>query len=248
MTFLGKLLVYMTVLCSFVFLALAAAVYLISPDWGWDVKHARKEFGQPIPSEIEKRKPIVSELARVKSRARAAWEEASKKLATIETEIPENQLLYSDELARIDTGEPQDLKALQKSKPWLFENDPKTGKPPFQFGGIDNTYDGYLRQLNQLLGQIKKTRDEVNLVIKDEQDLTEQLNGKMDAMGKQEKGLYALIGLEEEVRKRAQEELEDLRPSYFEELALSQLLLKRQASLRARVEELKTTQKDKPQE
>jgi hypothetical protein len=244
MTFFGKLLVLATVLGSFVFLGLAAGVYLNSPNWGWDPKEARKEFGTVIPSEIDKRKPIISELAQARGRAKAALADAKASLAKVEADIPKLQLQYSDELTRIRSGAGMTQKQLLDAKPWLF--DVKTKKPLFQFGDIEKSYLEYSRQLTKLLDESKKKQEEVETVIKEEKDLTEQLNGKMNAMGKREKGLYALAGLEEETRKRAEEELEELRPAYYEELALSQLLQKRQASLKSRVEELKTTGSEKP--
>jgi hypothetical protein len=244
MTSLGKALVLATVFFSLVFLAIAANIFLNSPNWGWDSKHARKEFGTPIPSEIDKRKPLISELAQARYRALEGWKEASKRLAKLEIEIPQYQLQYADEQARLRTGDPMDQKALAKLKPWLFEKDPKTGKPLFDFGEVDNTFNGYTKVLNGLLANTKKKRDEVDAVIKEEQALTEELNGKVDATGKQEKGLYALIALEDDVRRRALEEIEDIRPGYFEALIYSQDLLKRQRALKARIAELKSAAGD----
>jgi hypothetical protein len=248
MTRFGKILVMLTVVFSFLFLGLSAAVYLNSPNWGWDPKHARKEFGQPIPSELDKRKPIITQLGQVKSRAVVAWNDGSKKLADIERAIPIYQYRYAEELARIRaSADAINPKALVELPPKDMWKDPRTGKLVFEFGETSNSYLKYLGQLKTLLGEIQAKRTEVEAAIKEEQKVTEELNGKMEG-GKLEKGLYALMGLEEEVRRRAEEELEDLKPIYYEEQLHSQSLLRRQAALNARIEELKTTSKTKPAE
>ena len=73
----------------------------------------------------------------------------------------------------------------------------------------------------------------------------EELIGKKDEAGKRQKGLYALVILEQEVQRRAQEELGDLKPTYYQELVDSQSLLQRQESLQYRLRQLENVEVSK---
>ena len=171
-------------------------------------------------------------------------------LAKVEADIPKLRTLQYSETSLTRTAPARGMTKtqLQKEKSWLFEEDAKTKKPLFEFGDIENSYLEYSRQLTKLLDESKKKQEEVEERHQGSKRSLDRssLNGKVNATGKREKGLYDLASAEEETRKRAEEELEELRPAYYEELALSQLLQKRQASLKARVEELKTNPSDQP--
>ena len=64
------------------------------------------------------------------------------------------------------------------------------------------------------------------------------LNGKTVG-GIKEKGIYDLINREREIRQAAQDELDEVKPKYYQELVGSQDLLERQKQLRLRVQQLK---------
>jgi hypothetical protein len=243
----GKLFVVINLFLSLLICTYSAAIYLGSSNWGWEGKQARKEFGEVIPSELEKRKPILAKLAREKQLALAAWQTARDKLAKTETLVVDNQLKYAAALKEIRSedwskkgkgGKPFTLDDLKRDKPWLFEINPKTQKPYFTFGPIANSYKQYNDELTTVVNSIDKVRNQINDKIARQKKLTDQLNGTVGATGKKEKGLYDLIAVEKSIRQRAEEELADLKPGYYEELVESDLFLKRQQQLLARIDEL----------
>jgi hypothetical protein len=243
----GKIMVLTTVAFSLVFCAYALAIYVQPINWGWAAKYKQKEFGKDVPSELEKRQAALKKLADEKERAVRAWTAASDTLAQTEAKIAYNQYWYAQQLERIQSGKDADvgkdpIKDLKYDAKGLVELDtPKdrTGKPVFDRVVAKKAYDSLVKDLNNLLTKIARVRDDIADIIKEEKNLTEELNGVIDAKGKQQKGLYALIDFERAVQNRAKEELEDLKPNYYQELVDSQLLLKRQASLKFRLNQLK---------
>ncbi len=234
----GKIMVFLTLALSCIFTAYALVVFTQSPNWGWDKAKAPKEFGQPVPSELDKRKAALERLAAERARALAALETARKNLALAEKNIAKNQLWYAQELEKVQAGKDFDIKSIQKNDAGLWEKEDADGKPKFGKVVAKKTYENYLTELRGLMVEITKLKDDVDASIVKQKNLTEQLDGATDKMGKKQKGLYALIEVERNVQKRALEELEELKPSYFQELVDSQLLLKRQESLLHRIKQL----------
>jgi hypothetical protein len=245
MTRLGKICVLVIVVLSLLCFLYGLGVYTYSIDWGWSANYTRKDFDQKIASEIDKRKATITELAAAQEAAAAGWKRARTELAKIETTIAPRQLQYTEELARIQGGKDLTLAELEKQMPWLkkdfpglWEKDPRTGKPAFDSDAA-KAYHGYLTKLYGVFTDIKTVRDDIDKMIAKQKELTEQLVGKVDNAGKRQLGLYALITKEQDVQKRAREELKDLKPQYYQERIESQVLRDRQDSLRSRLEQLK---------
>lgn len=245
MTTLGKTLVLVIVALSIPCFLFGLGIYSYSIDWGWTTDYTRKVFDQKIASEIGKRQAVLAELADAQNRALIAWKRAQTELAKTESTIASRQLQYTRELERIQAGESISVEDLNHQKPWLFKKNPRTGKPFFD-SDATKSYHGYITDLNAVLTKVNTVRTQINKVMADQKRLTEELIGKDEGGGKQGKGLYALITMEQDVQKRAREEVNDLKPLYYQELIAGQVLRDRQDSLRYRLQELenlKTTKK-----
>jgi hypothetical protein len=225
MTPLGKVLVLVVVGASLSFCSYAVAIFANRIDW---------------KAEVQRRDEILSQLGLAKQRAMMEWTYARDDLRGVEANIAGNQYWYDDTVDKIRSGKNFDIKDLKRLPNGEYDTDPKTGLPRFDKVISDKTYDGFLQVLNSLREEIKATNEKIDAKITAEKDLTEQLNGKYDPMTKKqlEKGLYDLIAHETDVGQRAREELEELKPKYFQELVDSQLLIKRRASLQARIKQL----------
>jgi hypothetical protein len=249
MTGFGKTLVLLTVALSLAFCGYAVVVFMYPIDWGWDPKYAPKEGGQTVPSRFTQRDEALKKLAQAKAAAIADWAAASHRLALAETDVAQRQYEYAQALARVQAGPDIIIRDLQKTRAGDYEKDPDTGRPVFGDKVGDKTFAGYLKELNEVLGQIEQARKKVTTMLTQEAELTEQLNGKTDpdTMKKTSKGLYDLIAHEVSVRKQAEAELEELQPGYFQELVDSQLFLDRQKQLLERIKELEGLGQRPPQ-
>ncbi len=263
MTILGKILTLILVALSLACFLVGLGIYTYSIDWGWTATYTRKDFDTKIKSEIDQRKDTLAELADFQGRNLAALKIAHQELqetehgfkhpdGTVEPSIAARQREYARELERIRAGADFTVQDLRKRKPWLFDKKqkpwldrkpwlakeaPRMGPPLFD-SDATKSYHGYVTELNSVLTKISTIRKQVDQVLADQKRLTEELVGKEDNAGKRENGLYALITGEQDVQKRAREEINDVKPLYYQELIDSQLLRDRQDSLRYRLREL----------
>jgi hypothetical protein len=234
MTFLGKAFVVAVVVMSLLCCSYALMNYTGAVNFGWQSKYARKEGNDPIPSELDKRKPVLDKLAKEKGRAVTDWVYARDNLAQTESRIAENQLQYTRDLERLQSGKDFDIKSLKRNpKTGQVDLDPKTGRPELDKVVAKRSYDRYLREWTGIINEMNKTQDEIQKTIAKEQALTEELNGKGG------RGLYALIDVERDVQKRARAEMDDLKPRLFQTLVDSELRKKRNRALTRRRDELK---------
>jgi hypothetical protein len=252
MTRAGKILVFTVLVFSLLLLTYAVVVFAGPVDVGWDPKHAHKELGQPVDSDLKKSQENVKKLDGVRKDAVPPWRQARRELADTEARIAENQLWYAYQLNRIrETGpvDPSGIQGLKTDAGGRLDLDkPRTGRPRFD-KLVDSkdkplftkTYQNYVKELDSLFSQIEdltKAGGDIVTLIKREQKYTEMLNGKTVG-GIKEKGIYDLINREREIRQAAQDELDEVKPKYYQEVVGSQDLLERQKQLRLRVQQLK---------
>src|SRR5437867_1945958 len=103
MTAFGKILVVINVALSLLFLSWSAMVFTQSVDWGW--KEPRKELGQKVPSELEKRKALSDSARKViEERTNVAFLNAQKELDANELTFTTNHLEYVKELETLKTA------------------------------------------------------------------------------------------------------------------------------------------------
>jgi hypothetical protein len=247
MTTLGKIFVLLIVVLSVLCLMYGLGVYTYSIDWGWSANYTRESLGEKVLSEIDKHKNTIRQLDEAQGQALAGLYRARADLAKAESPVAARQLMYAQELERIQSGKDITREELRKQKPWLFEKNPRTGRPYFDDDSKESkSYYGYVTDLKAVLARITAVRKDIDKLLADQKRLTEELIGKEDNAGKRQPGLYALVTREQEVQKRAREELRDLKPLYYQELIAGQVLRNRQDSLRSRLQELeslKTTKK-----
>jgi hypothetical protein len=240
MAVLGKILVLLNVLLSVLCLVFALGVFTNSINWGWKPEFHRQEFGTKVASELDKRKATLQDLAESRKRYSAAWLTARAKMIKSEANIAKDQLRYVKEVERIESGKESKIAEIttKNENQWLTEKNKKIGQPLFQ-GNLTKSYEGYRTEIAGLTKEITDMKEKILAIILDkEKDFTEKLIGKEEKKGKREKGLYALIRLEEEIQHRAEEEIKDLRDIYVQEQVDSELYLRRQRSLRLRLRQL----------
>jgi hypothetical protein len=251
MTTAGKILVFTILAFSLVFLAYAVIVFVGPVDVGWDKAHTRQQLGQPVDSELKKSEDKFKHVSTtVHNQAVAAWQTARRDLTETEARIAENQVWYNLQLSRLQVGPvtPDGVRDLKKDAAgrYVLEKapQPKSGRPVYDPAGkplYDKDYAKFVGELNGLFTKLKNLTDEktgeITLILQEEKDYTEQLNGKTEA-GTKEKGLYDLINRERDIQQRARDELAEVKPKFYQELVDSQLLLDRQKELQLRIKEL----------
>jgi hypothetical protein len=244
MSVLGKLLVLIIAAFSLICCLFGVGIYTYSINWGWQEKFNRSEFGTKVASELKKRQDAIKELGEGRKRAEAGWLPARTLMVNTEANIARDQLNFVEEMERVRKGPDLTVAQLAKKKPWLMEKQKRTGKALFE-GDIGKSYDSLVGEVNGVRKQMAKVRKDIQGVLDEETTLTEELIGKKDEAGKRQKGLYALVILEQEVQRRATEELGDLKPLYYQELVDSQTLLHRQESLQFRLRQLENVEVSK---
>jgi hypothetical protein len=239
---LGKGLVLVTAVLSVAFLAWAIAVYTQSIDWGW--KDPRKELGDRVPSEIDKRTAAVKQAAGFRARAEAGARDGRVNLALAEDDYTHNVLLYRAKLAELRGADGKiAIQPLKYVQGVLIRKDPRATAPPaFEekpLPGLDKSTAGYLKELDDLQAQLVAITAEIDNLIKKEKELTVNLNGQKDEDGKVVKvGMYELLEREKKTQEQIRAESDYLQPLWVEELSQAQFLLDRMGRLDQRLKEL----------
>jgi hypothetical protein len=239
---LGKGLVLFTVAASFLFLAWAVAVFTQTVDWGW--KDPRKELGERVPSEIDKRIAAVKEALRFKARAEAGAKNAQESLAIAEQDFPRNVLSYQAKLNALRTA-PGKIKVepLKLDKGVLARTDQRATAGPVYEGvvpGAEKSVAGYFADLKKVQLALDAATAQIKELTEKEKGLTETLNGLKDETGKAVKvGMYELVEKEKKTQEQVKAETEYLQPLWVRELVDAQLLIARMGRLNQRLEELK---------
>jgi hypothetical protein len=257
--YLGKTLVFVNLLLSVALLAWAVGIYTQKVDWGW--KEPRKELGERVPSEIDKRLVAWKEAQRVKAAVVGTSDPEGKKAPTgIAAEernlrryqflLPSNHLAYDVELKRLASVPGQiEIKRLDIDKGKLkvneanllpvFDGNVTYTDPSKKTLAVDQSYDTYRAHLRDIGQQIDAVTVAIKEQIKQEENLTRKLNGGK-AEGKEGRpGLYDLLLHEGKVQDELKKETAYVRPRWVRELVDVQLLLERREGLQERLDQLK---------
>jgi len=237
---LGKSLVLVTTAVSGVFLAWSIAVYTQTIDWGW--KEPRKELGERVPSEFDKRVAAVKETATFLERGQAVAGDAADTLAVAEQDYPTNVLLYRNKLAELKSADGkikvEELKYNNGVLARFPEKDPRATSPPV-FNGVvkdaEKSTAGYRKEFNKLDADIVAVTGKIDKMIKQEGELTINLNGIKGVKA----GMYELQEKEKTMQDKLQDTMDKLQPLWVRELVNAQLLLARMGRLDQRLDELK---------
>ncbi len=240
---LGKGLVLVTAVLSVAFLAWAVAVYTQSIDWGW--KDPRKELGDRVPSEIDKRIAAVKQAAAFRARADAGARDGRVNLARAEDDFTQNMVLFRAKLAELQGADGKiAIQPLKIEKGVLIRKDPRATAPPVfeekPLPGLDKSTAGYLKEFDDVNSQLVAITGEIDNLINKEKELTTNLNGQKDEDGKVVKvGLYELVEREKKTQEQIRAESDYLQPLWVQEVADAQFLLDRMSRLDQRLKELK---------
>ena len=236
-TNLGKYLVFANLVLSICFLGIAAGVASNRIDWPGTGKAGGAEAKAGIASKSEEIKKFQDAASAAYTRYLAALPDLLK----VEQDRPAKQKWYADQLSNLANGKDVAGKPfagpvgnlkyvngqLQLDKNGLPVLEPIQGLKPIP---------AMMADLDAVHMDVQKVMADVAKHIKEEERLTKEVNG--DPMAKT-KGLRDLLAEEVAVEKNLQGELEYLRPLRYNRQVEAALLLKRQASLKSRLDELK---------
>jgi hypothetical protein len=258
MTLLGKLLVFLNVVLSFVMLAWAVALFTHRIDWSNNAAKGDQPAGLLIAR--AKRTDDANAAANL---ANARWREAVNGndgkdnrpvragLLTWENRRDTDRVFYAAVLKAAVSGpdgkgEKVIIKrvAMKDGRPVPDPANPnlpalidaerrKTAEDPK--GEPLYCYDWYVKELTRLTGEIAKAETEQQKLAKEEEALTDQIIGP--------KGLRQRIVDEQVKFARATEEFKDVESRQTNSRVDTELLLQRRAQLERRVKELETALK-----
>jgi hypothetical protein len=239
-TKLGKYLVFANFVLSICFLGIAVGVASNRIDWPGTAKAGGAgEIKAGIALKTE-------EIKKFQEAANAAYTRQTAALADllkVEQERPAKRKWYADQLSILATAKDSAEKAVQgapvgniKYVNGQLQLDPKTGLPILEAIQGLKPVPEMTAELHAVHMDIQNVMKNVENHIKEEERLTKEINGDPKA---KTKGLRALLAEEVAVEKNLQGELEYLRPLRYNRQVEAALLLKRQLSLKARLDELK---------
>jgi hypothetical protein len=248
MTRFGKILVFINLVLSLLFAGAAIAVVNHRVNWPGTAKGATPDQVEGL---VKQKQAEIKKWEEGAQNGLARYEEAIAALPTLEADRPLRQKWYADQLAFLAEGKP--LKDAQ-DKP---VKDTKVSRLVYKDGQLELDNKGYpklepvttrlkdgLQPIPQMVrikadleDLIQKEMDKVANAIKEEKRLTVEIDGEEGKEGK-DKGYRDLLAEEVLVEKQIQAELEYLRPLRYNRQVEAELLLKRQGSLKARLQEL----------
>ena len=239
MTKLGKYLVFANLVLSLCFLGIAAGVASNRIDWPGTGKAGATEIKAGIALRTEE----IKKFQEAASAAYTRYSAALPDLLKVEQDRPAKQKWYEDQLSILATGKDKAGKPFAgqignlKYVNGQLQMDPKTGLPVLE------PADPGLKPIPAMMDDLAIVHADVQKVMKDvanhmkeEERLTKEINGDPK---EKTKGLRDLLAEEVAVEKNLQGELEYLRPLRYNRQVEAALLLKRQLSLKTRLDELK---------
>jgi DNA repair ATPase RecN len=238
MTSLGKLLVLLNVGLSLGIAGLAFGVYTNRVDWPGTAPAAA---GEKTVGEFAQKKAELEDAKNAADIALTRLEEAQAQLTRLEERRPKDQALYAKQLELLEGKEGQGniqvltTRTVGAGRAVLDEDGLPILEPPRAPARPLQSVRAYHEELASTENKIANKIDTVTSLVKQQQDLTQEING---VAGRQ-KGLRDLLAEEIQAREKAHEELESVRPLRYNRQVESELLQKRQQSLQARLQELK---------
>ena len=239
MTSLGRLLVLLNVGLSLGLAGLAFGVYTNRIDWPGTAPATGSE---KTVGEFAQKKVEVEDAQKAAGVALTRLEEAEAQLVHLEERRPKDQALYAKQLEILEgkdgQGTIQVLATRTAGAGRAVAVLDKDGLPILDAKAPARSLQSvraFREELTSTESEIANKIDTVTSLVKQQQDLTQEING---VPGRQ-KGLRDLLAEEIQAREKAHEELESVRPLRYNRQVESELLQKRQQSLQARLQELK---------
>jgi hypothetical protein len=243
MTKLGKYLVFINLVLSLMFLGVAIGVYSNRIDWPGTMKTGP---ASEVKAGVDRLKSEIDTWQKEASIGLARANTALADLVQVEKERPIKQKWYADQLSILETGNDTDGKAyMGPIRDLVYEKGQikldKDGLP--ELAPVKSSLElkpkpEMVRILADTQNLVKNEMAKVAKLMQEEERLTREVNGDPQ---KKVKGLRDLQAEEISVENNLQGELEYLRPLRYNRQVEAALLLKRQQSLKARLDELKNT-------
>jgi hypothetical protein len=251
MTTAGRIAVYVILTLSLLFFGWSLAVYTQRVDWADRTTAAAKS-----PGKLTELQNQIKTLTAARDLAEARWQAARADLALRDQQRPAYERWYAEQLAMLQTG--ADATGKQVAQPVQTLPYDKSGRlalayqngqavvvgprDPIKNRGQDlRSIDGYTQDYARTQNQIKDEQEQTAKLIEKEGELTALINGeepkKPGETGK--KGLRGVLADERAAEQKSVDEQEYLEPLRYNREAERDLLLDRQAGLKARLEELK---------
>jgi hypothetical protein len=242
MTTIGKVLVYVTVLLSGLFLAFAVAVYSQRLPWFTYTP----EGGEKVVGIIDQAREEMARIIEARNLAEVRWAANANRLQALDRLVPQRRAFYANTLKAMTDGTDSAGMAVRIPVQQFPKDEDRDGladlKPTDVAVKINDAdalaLKAYAREIDARQADIKALQDEFVKLVDEEKKLTEKLNG-YTADGMMVKGLRQLLAEQEDFARRLRDEQDHLQPQLANRWAEAQLLLKRNALLEARKAELK---------
>lgn len=240
-TRIGKLLVIFNLILSLLFATVALGIFTNRINWPGTVKGGEEVTFEGSEQKIKQ----INMLGDLANRGNERWIAARNGLAQSLNQRATEQRWYEDELKKLKEGD-------GPVKTLVYQN----GKLQVEPSGRPSLTDHPLKEklqpreklvaaLNSTEDQIGKAMDDIDKAIKQEQDLTEEINGKKTVQENkvqiQQRGLRDNLAEYQKIEKDALAELVHLRDVRYNLEAELAILQKRQKALTARINELKAS-------
>jgi hypothetical protein len=246
MTQLGKVLVFLNLVLSIVFVAWA--VGLVTNQVPWSTPPSTD--GQRVQGMVDELRAEIDRLTRssggrsARDAADANWAAGVAELNRLERDRPTNQRFYQDLLRSARQGGVQGIdppvQQLQFQNNQLVLN--RTGRPPVAFDGRPAlSVAGYEQAKQETLQKFQQAQAEVQQLSEEEKKLTLQIVGTKppgQAITPEEKGLRLQLAELDALVKNLQLEQQYLRSPLTYFTLQTEQLRRRQAALAARMDEL----------
>ena len=239
MTSLGKLLVLLNVGLSLGLAGLAFGVYTNRIDWPGTAPATGSE---KTVGEFAQKKTEVEDAQKAAGVALTVWRKPRRSSCTWRSDVRRISTLRQtardtrrERRAGDHSGSCDTHRGCRQSGCGAGRGRPANPRCEAPAGRSLQSVRAFREELASTESKIANKIDTVTSLVKQQQDLTQEING---IPGRQ-KGLRDLLAEEIQAREKAHEELESVRPLRYNRQVESELLQKRQQSLQARLQELK---------
>jgi hypothetical protein len=240
MTKTGKILTYANLILALVFLSWAIALYANAVPWNTPPAGD----GARVQGQVDQLKEKIAAANRARDAANYRWADATAEQQALEKQRPQLQALYANRIKAARRGNVPGIEPPVQALEFQGEHVKSTGAPVQFDGAAALTFDGYAKAIQDKIKEIADTHDEINKVVEEKAALTRQIDG-FDPPGGAERVTAEQKGLRRrlyELQKQASDlrlEQEYLRSPLTTATLDTALLMKRQAALNARLDELK---------
>ncbi len=242
MTTLGKTLVFINLVLAIVFASWAIGLFTNTVPWHTPATGD----GPKIQGLVEELKGVIGELTKARDAADIRWANATLELQETEKRRPQLQQLHANRITSARRGNVPGIDPPVQQIEFQGEYIKPTGAP-FQVDGANALpFDGYAKSVQDKIREIADAEEQVKKLIEETRVLTIQIDG-FDPPGGAERTTADQKGLRRrllETQKQADDlrlEQEYLRSPLTNYLLDNNLLKKRQAALKARLQELATS-------